>query len=421
MNGCNSKNKKVTMDNTSMKRSSRLVPRSDSTSDLFDLKGIKPRRTNSVNYYKRNLLQTAKAAPKEIHEQVKNKSHDHNNIRVKNQIRRRSSLPRSGPARDLSRVKHQHDRHSLLITVHERNQKKFMESLNVPVVKPIGAIQRGKDLTPYQRQRLKMKNQFEFSNGEVFTPRSMMKATSTIEALSATPSPIASPCPSPVSSVGSQVSISTRSTTSSIGAGTSANMAKTPVVENVPLKKKRLGHFFKRLIASKKDVDIVTEVTTVLPIVETVDPTDSNDSQVETLIPQFNALQTTDPPTLLDRLSKEWGTVHLNSLDNNRNGLVHSISILSGEADSETIEKRVKFANSIYVGETFSPEEYVRTDVSLDTATKTYNGSESLYGDNVIYSQEYGFVNEIKFELNEFKRQEMSVHMDSMKFTHFFR
>ncbi|AQZ17908.1 AFR1 (YDR085C) and YER158C [Zygosaccharomyces parabailii] len=99
---------------------------------------------------------------------------------------------------------------------------------------------------------------------------------------------------------------------------------------------------------------------------------------------------------LIKRLQKNWGTIHFDSTP--------------PVATNEGVrEKSLRFAEDVYVKDTWSPEDYLRSDKNFIKDRR-----------RMMQLENSGFIQSIKLELNEYKRHEMPVHCDSTKFTHFF-
>lgn len=114
----------------------------------------------------------------------------------------------------------------------------------------------------------------------------------------------------------------------------------------------------------------------------------------------FNMGQISESPFMEDRilehLHQNWKAVHINS--------ILPPSSQSYATSSEA--KKCRFNDEIYVNDTFSSTEYVRSDKVFLENRKQLLKSQYIQG--------------IKHELNNFKRNEMTVHPKSSKNTHFF-
>ncbi|GAV47476.1 hypothetical protein ZYGR_0H03190 [Zygosaccharomyces rouxii] len=99
---------------------------------------------------------------------------------------------------------------------------------------------------------------------------------------------------------------------------------------------------------------------------------------------------------IIKRLQKNWDNVHFDSAP--------PLTTNGGAR-----EKSLRFAQDVYVKDTWSPVEYFRSDKLFIKERR-----------RMMQLENSGFVNSIKRELNEYKRDEMAVHIDSAKFTHFF-
>lgn len=99
---------------------------------------------------------------------------------------------------------------------------------------------------------------------------------------------------------------------------------------------------------------------------------------------------------LIKRLQENWNAIHFDSMPPvTTNGLIH--------------KKSLRFAQDIYVKDTWSPQDYHRSDKNFIKDRR-----------RMMQLENSGFINAIKRELNEYKRHEMTVHGESTKFTHFF-
>lgn len=98
---------------------------------------------------------------------------------------------------------------------------------------------------------------------------------------------------------------------------------------------------------------------------------------------------------LIDRLYREWKVVHLDA------------SIQSKKALLE--DKELRFGEDIYVNDTWSPIDYERSDKKFIRNRR-----------RLMQLKDKGFIETIKSELNEYKRNDMIVHQESTQYTHFF-
>lgn len=99
---------------------------------------------------------------------------------------------------------------------------------------------------------------------------------------------------------------------------------------------------------------------------------------------------------MIKRLQENWDNIHFDSAP-------------PVMANGGSREKSLRFAHDVYVKHTWSPIEYFRSDKRFIRERR-----------RMMQLENSGFVNSIKRELNEYKRDEMAVHIDSAKFTHFF-
>lgn len=102
---------------------------------------------------------------------------------------------------------------------------------------------------------------------------------------------------------------------------------------------------------------------------------------------------------LIKRLFRDWKTVHV---DIRTPSPVESIP-------QQPDGKELRFADEVYVNDTWSPSVYERSDKRFIKNRRRMMQLENL-----------GFIHAIKIELNEFKRNDMVVHQESVRFTHFF-
>ncbi|EJS43955.1 YER158C [Saccharomyces arboricola H-6] len=96
----------------------------------------------------------------------------------------------------------------------------------------------------------------------------------------------------------------------------------------------------------------------------------------------------------------------------------------SGSSKSKNTSKSLRFANEIYVNDTWSPVDYCRCDNTfLDNFSKVksqdISNSSTLIGNNLSSTKNISNI-EIKMEVNEFKKREMRVHQDSARYTHYY-
>ena len=263
-------------------------------------------------------------------------------------------------------------------------------------------------LTALQRQRKQMRAQFTFPNGEVFTPRVSTPLPGALGPAPVPVAPVAPVAPAPLPLAQSE--------------------------EQSP--RKRLGRLFRGMLGrDKKEEKVQTPIPTLaLPVV---------------VRPAKDETQ-----TILQRLERDWDTVHVNephsaslhglhstslgglhstSLNGlhspSLNGLhstslngLHSTSLSSLSVSSEVSSpgreegvvpspkaSAVHFAADIFVGETFAQGEYARADPEEwgDAPEGSSSSSSS-------------FTSSAKMEVNAYKQYEMFVHPESRRYTHFF-
>ena len=277
-----------------------------------------------------------------------------------------------------------------------------------------------KELSPLQIQRNKMKSSFIFPNGEKFTPKEIH---------------------STVKSIPTQSTNSTATTTTTITTNNNNNNNSIPLQKSntqsseTKSTSKKFGTFWKKLVG--KDTNKVKEIPSIkitepassvcirqcttsekpdiLPLTGEVINSNNNNKDMDNInSPHFLSLTTVssadkdqddfDSSTLVQRLEKSWDIVNVNS----------SISILNDSIIASYISKEnrnVSFATEIFVNDTYSSEEYHRADP--DTPTKKDR--------KLVFDNEFGFIDEVKYELNQYKRKEMLIHIDSIQFVQFSR
>lgn len=100
---------------------------------------------------------------------------------------------------------------------------------------------------------------------------------------------------------------------------------------------------------------------------------------------------------LIKRLYQDWKVVHLDE------------TLHKDDTKGTIEEKRLRFADEIYVNDTWSQYDYQRSDKGFIKNRR-----------RMMQLEKGGFIQAIKIELNEFKRNEMVVHQESVRFTHLF-
>ncbi|CAD6621629.1 XXYS1_4_G0005180.mRNA.1.CDS.1 [Saccharomyces cerevisiae] len=96
----------------------------------------------------------------------------------------------------------------------------------------------------------------------------------------------------------------------------------------------------------------------------------------------------------------------------------------SGSSKSKNAVKSLRFADEIYVNDTWSAADYCRCDNTfLNNFSKgksqDITNPSTFVGNNLSSTKNISNI-EIKMEVNEFKRKEMRVHQDSAKYTHYY-
>ncbi|QLQ82064.1 hypothetical protein HG537_0G03190 [Torulaspora globosa] len=100
---------------------------------------------------------------------------------------------------------------------------------------------------------------------------------------------------------------------------------------------------------------------------------------------------------LIKRLYQDWKVVHLDE------------ALHKDDTKAAFAEKRLRFADEIYVNDTWSQYDYQRSDKRFIKNRR-----------RMMQLEKGAFIQAIKLELNEFKRNEMVVHQESVRFTHLF-
>ncbi|QHS72944.1 uncharacterized protein SPAR_E02330 [Saccharomyces paradoxus] len=96
----------------------------------------------------------------------------------------------------------------------------------------------------------------------------------------------------------------------------------------------------------------------------------------------------------------------------------------SGSSKSKNTVKSLRFAEEIYVNDTWSAVDYCRCDNTfLNNFSKVKSqdiaNPSTFVGNNLSSTKNISNI-EIKLEVNEFKRKEMRVHQDSARYTHYY-
>ena len=263
-------------------------------------------------------------------------------------------------------------------------------------------------LSPLQIQRNRMRSPFTFPNGEKFTPKT---THSPIEYISTNSSNITT------------TSNTTTTTTPTQKSYTQSSDAKST--------SKKFGSFWKKLVGKDtnktKDIPSIKITKSSLPTStsQSVTPEKSDNLHLTGKIINNDASNNNndlhplslrmvsstdnnqddfDSSKLIERLEESWDVVNVNS----------SISILNDPIIDSYISKEkrsVSFAKEIFVNDTYSPEEYHRADP--ENITKKDR--------KMVFDEEFGFIDEVKYELNQYKRKEMLIHVDSIQFIQFSR
>lgn len=144
--------------------------------------------------------------------------------------------------------------------------------------------------------------------------------------------------------------------------------------------------------------DPQADVSLKLPLRSNKRPVMTNKDSIRSFY-QTNRHNTEYTSRLLERLNQEWTLVHLDQ----------SIKSSLGQGVSMLKNRQLRFSGSIYVNDTWSPHEYERCDKKFIKNRR-----------RMMQLENERFVQAIKFELNEYKRNDMIVHQDSAQYTHFF-
>ncbi|CDO95375.1 unnamed protein product [Kluyveromyces dobzhanskii CBS 2104] len=113
---------------------------------------------------------------------------------------------------------------------------------------------------------------------------------------------------------------------------------------------------------------------------------------------RYNNSQVYHCDRIIEHLHQNWKAVHFNSV-------VPAVA-RSNDSSMSSSEKKCRFNEEIYVNDTFSAMEYVRSDKNFPESRRKLLKSRYIDG--------------IKMELNDFKKTEMLVHPNSSQYTHFF-
>lgn len=233
--------------------------------------------------------------------------------------------------------------------------------------------------TALQRQREQMRAQFTFPNGEVFTPRPPAPPVALTS-----PVPVAVPSPPTVPTAPAQ------------------SVKRSP--------RKKLGRLFRGMLGRDKDKDKDRDIVPVsVPV------------PVPVLALPVEIRRADKGEDIVQRLEREWDTVHLNtgadmSLADTtvRSASLGSLSVSSAVSSPGRDEARgqcprsVRFAPGIFVGETFAQAEYLRAEPE-----EIVSGAAGSGEGNALNSS-------AKMEVNAYKQYEMFVHPKSRRYTHFF-
>lgn len=251
-----------------------------------------------------------------------------------------------------------------------------------------------KELSPLQIQRNKMKSEFTFPNGERFTPRKDEIINTSI------------PPPTPA--------ITDTSFQSDQPQPSKYNIS----TENQTLKRsnsKKFGSFWKKIIGKEsKEKELpkiqITPIklqTQPQPIQTQTPSSPSHLGDAASSLPMLTAISSTDQQDfdsskLIERLQHQWEIIHQDS----------SISQVTQDSIIESYlpKSNVSFSNEIFVNETYSSQEYDRADPEEITPVKDRK---------LVFDNEFGFIDEVKYGLNQYKRNEMMIHKDSIKFIQF--
>ncbi|CEP63314.1 Afr1p LALA0_S07e07316g [Lachancea lanzarotensis] len=109
-----------------------------------------------------------------------------------------------------------------------------------------------------------------------------------------------------------------------------------------------------------------------------------------------------DPDARLDvNLKRDWENVHYDT--------VIALVTVHEQPNKGIIPKRLRFGQSVYVKDTYAASDYERSDKKFIRARR-----------RMMQTQNMTFIQAVKHQLNEFKKEEMMVHNESLKNTHYF-
>lgn len=314
------------------------------------------------------------------------------------QVRRNHTVHTNKPSRYYSKINTWSNFEAIKQTHSSSNHD---DLFGVKINNPVLANQRNaKSLSLLQRQRNMMKNEFVFPNGEIFKPRNLPEKKKEVITPS-TPTPV----PAPV-----------------------ANTTPTPVKKEKKKKKKGFGSFLKRLVSNDSDSDDERQlppppppppakplpVTPTIQITPTMPGKEDGKNSNESLKPVLSReedLDEFDSSKLIERLETQWGKVYF-----------PSVMVNDQQPRNTNHTGKVQFDDVIFVNDTYSQDDYDRTDYYLEDEEDDEEDEENPNNDKkLVYDEEFGFIDHIKHELNQFKRNEMLVHIESTKYIQFSR
>ncbi|SCU87434.1 LAFA_0E06700g1_1 [Lachancea sp. 'fantastica'] len=112
--------------------------------------------------------------------------------------------------------------------------------------------------------------------------------------------------------------------------------------------------------------------------------------------------KTSDPDERLDaNLKREWENVYYDT--------VIAIVAVHQQPVKEVQPKKLRFGQAVYVKDTYAANDYERSDKKFIRARR-----------RMMQTQNMAFIQAVKHQLNDFKREEMKVHNESLKNTHYF-
>ncbi|CCF56542.1 hypothetical protein KAFR_0B02440 [Kazachstania africana CBS 2517] len=298
------------------------------------------------------------------------------------------------------------------------------------------------ELSPYQLQKIQMRQPFTFANGEVFTPKYQLKrsrscttqrfgsasnkcfkldntvvTTTIIEKVAVKPNESTIKRSKSTSKFGaffkkflpSSSSKTSLSTLTSSSSSSSTPSSPTPVSgvmdaqpSSPPSSLMHARHDQDKVFSTSSSLESASSISTVETIVQPNVKQPKANPDFE-LIEKMNKLVISENQTVMDKKT-------LQTSSRKSNTCVGALDASSTTADCEDL-KAVRFSDKVHVHETFSFSDYERTG-----SVTNINKKDTFYDKANSFK-----IREIRDEVNQYKRNEMMVHVDSVKYTHFFR